>query len=77
MENLIYVKKIGNVDGQKLLGFENLTFVPIDNRLIDFSILTKPEKSWINNYHTEVLNKVGPHLRGSTLEWLRKASQPI
>ena len=54
IENLIFVKKIDKVNGKKLLGFENLTFVPIDTRLLDHTILTNPEKDWLNNYHREV-----------------------
>ena len=77
IENLIFVKKIGEMKGKKLLGFENLTFVPIDVRLLDISIMTQKEKDWLNNYHSEVLEKVGPHLTGNVLEWLKKAVQPI
>ena len=77
LENLIFVKKIGDVDGQKLLGFENLTFVPVDSRLIDISLITVEEKDWINAYHIEVLEKVGPHVEGATLEWLKNAVHQI
>ena len=76
-ENLIFVKKIKEVDGKKLLGFENLTFVPLDTRMLDISLLTEEEKGWINFYHREVFEKVSPHLDGSTLEWLKKAVQPV
>ena len=77
IENLIYVKVIKEIDGIKLLGFDNLTFVPIDKRLMDLSILTKLEKNWINNYHKEVLKKICIYLEGSALEWLKNASKPI
>ena len=77
IENLIYVKRIKEVDGKILLGFENLTFVPIDKRLMVLSMLTKFEKDWINNYHQNVLKKIGIHLEGSALEWLKKASKAI
>ena len=77
IENLIFVKQIDEVDGKKLLGFENLTFVPIDTRLLDHSIITKPEKVWLNAYHQEVLEKVGPHVEGDGLMWLEKTVQPI
>jgi len=76
-ENLIFVKKIKEVDGKNILGFENLTYVPFDTRLLDMSIITKTEKDWINNYHQKVLKKVGPHLDDSVVEWLNKAVQPI
>ena len=65
------------VNGKKLLGFENLTFVPFDTRLMDISILTNPEKDWINKYHQEVLEKVGPYLDGSVVVWLKNAVIPI
>ena len=56
-ENLILVKLIKQVNGKKLLGFENLTFVPFDTRLLDIKLLTKAEKGWINSYHAEVIDK--------------------
>ena len=70
-------KKITDVDGKGLLGFDNLTFVPIDKRLMDFKMLTKPEKDWINNYHNEVFTKIGSLLKGPALEWLKKTTQKI
>jgi len=77
IENLIFVKQIDEVNGKKLLGFENLTFVPIDTRLLDHSILTKPEKDWLNNYHREVFKKVRPFVEGDVLAWLENAVKPI
>ena len=77
IENLIFVKQIDEVKGKKLLGFENLTFVPIDTRLLDHSILTKPEKDWLNNYHREVFEKVSPFVEGDVLAWLENAVKPI
>jgi len=76
-ENLIFVKKIKDADCKNLLGFENLTYVPFDTRLLDMSLLIESEIAWINQYHSEVLNKVGPHLEGSALEWLKKAVQAV
>ncbi|SVC79727.1 uncharacterized protein METZ01_LOCUS332581, partial [marine metagenome] len=76
-ENLIFVKKIKEVEGKKLFGFENLTYVPFDTRLLDMSIITKTEKDWINNYHQKVLKKIGSHLDDSVMAWLNKATQPI
>jgi Xaa-Pro aminopeptidase len=77
IENLIFVKQIDEVNGKKLLGFENLTFVPIDIRLLDHSIMTHKEKDWLNGYHAEVFEKIGPHVKGEVLEWLEKAVKSI
>ncbi|MAJ52062.1 MAG: X-Pro aminopeptidase [Flammeovirgaceae bacterium] len=77
IENLIFVKKIGSVDGKNLLGFENLTFVPIDTRLVDRSLMNNDEINWLNNYHKEVYEKVSPFLEDDVLQWLKKATKRI
>ena len=76
-ENLIFVKEVDKVNGIKLLGFENLTYVPFDRRLMDISLLTSKEKDWINSYHNQVLEKVGPHVENTVLKWLKNAVLPI
>ncbi|WP_239805048.1 aminopeptidase P family protein [Croceicoccus hydrothermalis] len=56
IENLILtVKK--DVPGAELdvLGFETLTFVPIDRRLIDVAMLTEAERQWVDDYHARTL----------------------
>jgi Xaa-Pro aminopeptidase len=47
IENLAYVKK-SNFAGY--LTFEVLTYVPIDNQLIDFNMLTEAETIWVKKY---------------------------
>ena len=76
-ENLIFVKKFNKVNGKNLLGFENLTFVPFDKKLIDVNLLSTKEKKWINEYHIEVLNKIGPLLEFDVQNWLKNATKPI
>ena len=76
-ENLIFVKQVGEVDGKKLFGFENLTFVPIDTRLLDQSLLTENERDWLNTYHKEVLDKITPMVNEEVLAWLKEAAKPV
>ena len=45
-----------------MLGFETLTFAPIDRRLIDVQMLDPEELIWLNCYHAHVLAKIGPTL---------------
>ena len=40
---------------EKFLQFCTLTLAPIDADLIDFSMLTHPEKKWLYEYHQLVL----------------------
>jgi len=78
IENLVLVveKKIEGAE-KEMLGFETLTFAPIDRRLIDKSMLSESEVDWLNAYHARVLEKIGPKLSGSDREWLEQACAPI
>ena len=58
-------------------GFEQLTFAPIDRRLIDVDLLTPSERAYVDAYHAETLAKVGPLLDGEALDWLQAACAPL
>jgi Xaa-Pro aminopeptidase len=62
---------------KEMLGFETLTFAPIDKRLIDVAMLEPEELAWLNCYHAHVLAKLGPQLQGAELEWLQQACAAI
>jgi Xaa-Pro aminopeptidase len=78
IENLVLVvpREIEGAE-KEMLGFETLTFAPIDRRLIDVQMLDPEELIWLNCYHAHVLAKIGPTLAGSDLEWLRATCAPI
>jgi Xaa-Pro aminopeptidase len=78
IENLVLVvpREIEGAE-KEMLGFETLTFAPIDRRLIDVDMLESEELVWLNCYHAHVLAKIGPTLNGSDLDWLRQACAPI
>ena len=78
IENLVLVVD-RPVEGaeKETLGFETLTFAPIERRLIDKSMLSATELDWLNAYHAEVLEKIGPRLTGEDLAWLERACAPI
>jgi len=78
IENLIIVNAATPVGGElDMRSFETLTWVPIDTRLIDPTRLFKAERRWLNSYHADVLEKVGPNVRAETLIWLQAACAPI
>ena len=65
----------GDID---MLGFETLTFCPIDRRLVVASLLTDEELNWLNAYHAETREKIAPLLSDdATRSWLEKATAPI
>jgi Xaa-Pro aminopeptidase len=67
---------LGN-DAREMMGFETLTFVPYEKRLIDVALLTSTEIKAIDLYHQEVWGKVSPGLSGGDLEWLKDQTQPL
>jgi Xaa-Pro aminopeptidase len=78
IENLVLVVE-REIEGaeKKMLGFETLTFAPIDRRLVDVEMLEPEEVAWLNCYHAHVLAKIGPQLEGADLEWLQAACAAI
>ena len=79
IENLVIVTEPAVPDGgeRAMLGFETLTWVPIDRRLIDPALLDVDEAEWLDGYHAEVLERIGPLVDGGAADWLRGACAPI
>ena len=78
IENLVLVvpREIEGAE-KEMLGFETLTFAPIDRRLIDVEMLEPEEIVWLNCYHAHVLARIGPRLSGADLAWLQAACAPF
>ncbi len=74
IENLAIVKSLY---GQCF--FSNLTYCPIDTRLIKHSLLTQAEKDWLNNYHQKVCENLTPLLQNheKIKIWLQKVTREI
>lgn len=78
IENLVLVEGC-EVPGaeREMLGFETLTFAPIDRNAIAVELLTGEERAWMDAYHARVLEVVGPQLDGEALDWLKAACAPL
>ena len=78
IENLVLVVE-REIEGaeKEMLGFETLTFAPVDRRLVAAEMLEPEELIWLNCYHAHVLAKIGPRLSGPDLAWLQRACAPI
>lgn len=71
IENLILTVPIDVPGAEKpVLGFETLTFAPIERDLIEPSLLTPAEKAWLDDYHAKVLALIGPQLDADDRAWL-------
>jgi Xaa-Pro aminopeptidase len=78
IENLVLVEErdIPGAEG-RYLGFETLTFAPIDKTLVDTDLLTRDELRWWDNYHARVMAIVAPLVEGEVLAWLTEACAPL
>jgi Xaa-Pro aminopeptidase len=78
IENLVLVVEKPVAGGDKeTLGFETLTYVPIEKKLIDVSMLSDRELGWLNAYHAKVLALIGPQCQGDDLVWLERQCAPL
>lgn len=79
IENLVVVTEPTPVEGgaRPVMGFETLTWVPIDRRLIEPEALAAEERGWLDAYHAEVLARVAPLVDAPTRVWLERACAPL
>jgi Xaa-Pro aminopeptidase len=78
VENLVLVEQRQIAGAERpMLGFETLTFAPIDRTLIDLALLDAAERAWIDDYHAAVLRLIGPQLEPDVREWLERQTAPL
>ena len=80
IENLVLIepREIAGADPDRaMLGFETLTWAPIERSLIDAGLLTADERVWVDAYHAQVLVKLSPALDADTRIWLEAKCAPL
>ncbi len=78
IENLVLVVPVELAGGEgEYLGFETLTFAPLDRRLVDKALLTPAEIAWWDGYHADVRRILAPRLKGADLAWLERETAPL
>ena len=73
---LICVKGEKNQYGQ-FMGFENITYVPIDLDGIDKQHLNAEDVKQLNDYHKMVYEKISPYMTPEENEWLKEYTREI
>jgi len=75
IENLVVVTRLEKIPGSDhdMLGFETLSWAPIDSTLIITKMLNPSELKWLNEYHAKTYAKVSPHLKPAEKKWLKQA----
>ncbi|RLN58882.1 hypothetical protein BBJ29_000184 [Phytophthora kernoviae] len=82
IESVMAVKKAPHIKSplqREFCEFETLTMAPIQQRLIDVSLLTADEIYWLNAYHMEVHDKLQPLLKDDpeTYAYLVRETKPL
>ena len=81
IENLLVVVQrpdLPEFAGRKWLGFERLTHIPIQLKLVDVSLLTAADVAWIDTYHEQIQQRVGPLLQTDRArKWLQRATAKV
>lgn len=78
IENLILVEPRLVPGGERpMLGFETLSFAPIDRALVEPALLTAEERNWLDTYHAQVRDVVSPLVPDEVRDWLAEVTRPI
>lgn len=73
IENLVLAYEVDN----ETLGFETVSFAPIDYRLIVKDMLSGEELQWLNSYHDQTRNLLDKYLNSQEREWLKTVTQKL
>lgn len=79
IENLVLVTPAEHLEGgeRPMLGFEDLTLVPIDTRLVVADLLDRDEIARLDAYHARVRAVIAPLLDETSRDWLIRATAPL
>lgn len=77
IENEFIVRKGTKNKYGQFMYFETITFAPIDLDGIDPEQMSPDEREWLNDYHKQVYEKIGPHLTDEEREWLKEYTRAI
>lgn len=77
IENEFIVQKGTKNKYGQFMYLETITFAPIDLDGIDPEEMSRDEREWLNNYHKDVYEKIGPHLTDEEREWLKEYTRAI
>ena len=76
-ENIICVKALQKTEYGQFLGFESLTFCPINTKALDVSLLNEDERNYLNDYHKKTYEALAPNLNNEEQIWLQNATREI
>jgi Xaa-Pro aminopeptidase len=76
-ENLVICYEDEETEFGKFLKLDTVSLCYIDKTLIDKILLNQQEINWLNSYHSEVYDKLSPHLTADERIWLKEKTEAI
>lgn len=76
-ENELACIRLGKNEYGQFMGFEVLTYVPIDLNGLDLSLMSAQDKTLLNAYHKEVYDRIAPLLDEEERQWLYIVTRPV
>jgi Xaa-Pro aminopeptidase len=86
IENIIRIVPVNlahNFANRGYLGFKDVTFAPIQQRMIKTELLTQAEIAYLNEYHKQTREIIGKYMKenrmdgGAGYQWLLKETEPL
>lgn len=77
IENQMFCKEEEKTEYGQFLGFEFLTYVPVDLDPVDVAVMEDKDIEYLNRYHQLVYEKISPYLTQDEADWLREVTKPV
>jgi len=79
VENLAFVERDEKLssEAKTWYRFWTVTLCPIDRQLVEKSLMTPAQVTWLDAYHKRVNAELGPRLDRQHKAWLKKATRPV
>ncbi len=77
IENELLCRREQKCEYGQIMGFEVITYAPVDLDCIDISVLDRKDKDRLNAYHRMVFDKLCGYFEGDELEFLKKYTREI
>ncbi|KAI0779249.1 Creatinase/aminopeptidase [Fomes fomentarius] len=80
IESALFVKRMqtkGQFNGDVWLGFERLTCVPIQTKMVKEVMLSKEERQWLKDHNRKCLERLEPYLKDDkrAIKYLRREAE--
>uniref|UniRef100_A0A336MES5 CSON010922 protein n=1 Tax=Culicoides sonorensis TaxID=179676 RepID=A0A336MES5_CULSO len=83
LENVLEVNEMqdSHTNSERFLNFKTVTLLPFEPKLIDRTLMSAPEKKWLNDYNAKIREEVGKFLKENmkmdAFYWMMNKTQHV